>query len=157
MQAFVQGQVDAAALSPPWLTRARQAGMVRLLAAADVDPEPQNGLVVTPARLAQHRDQVRDMVLAEIEAFRFIHDQRAETEAIVREWLAVSPEEAAEGYEAALPLISRDGQLNRAGIQSLIASEQASGLAPAELTVDTLIDPTLAAEALRALDAERSR
>jgi ABC-type nitrate/sulfonate/bicarbonate transport system substrate-binding protein len=57
MQAFVQGQVDAAALSPPWPTRARQAG----------------------------------------------------------------------------------------------------GLAPAELTVDALIDPTLAAEALRALDAERSR
>jgi ABC-type nitrate/sulfonate/bicarbonate transport system substrate-binding protein len=157
MQAFVQGQVDAAALSPPWLTRARQAGMVRLLAAADVDPEPQNGLVVTPARLERHRDQVRGMVLAEIEAFRFIRDQRAETEAIVREWLAVSAEEAAEGYEAALPLISRDGQLDRAGIQSLIASEQAAGLAPAELTVDALIDPTRAAEALRALDAERSR
>jgi NitT/TauT family transport system substrate-binding protein len=157
MQAFLQGQVDAAALSPPWLTRARQSGMVRLLAAADVDPEPQNGLVVTPARLAQHRDQVRNMVLAEIEAYRFIRDQRAETEAIVREWLAVSAEEAAEGYEAALPLISRDGQLDRAGIQSLITSEQAAGLAPAELTVDALIDPTLAAEALRALDAERSR
>jgi ABC-type nitrate/sulfonate/bicarbonate transport system substrate-binding protein len=157
MQAFVQGQVDAAALSPPWPTRARQAGMVRLLAAADVDPEPQNGIVVTPARLAQHRDQVRRLVMAEIEAYRFIYGQRAETEAIVREWLAVSPEEAAEGYGAALPLISRDGQLNRAGIASLIASEQASGLAPAELTVDSLVDPTLAAEALRALDAERSR
>ena len=75
----------------------------------------------------------------------------------MREWLAVSAEEAAEGYEAALPLISRDGQLDLAGIQSLIASEQAGGLAPAELTVDALIDPTLAAEALRALDAERSR
>jgi ABC-type nitrate/sulfonate/bicarbonate transport system substrate-binding protein len=156
-QALVGGQVDAAALSPPWQTRARQQGMVRLVDAADVDPVPLNGLVVTPARLAQQRDQVRRVVMAEIGAYRFIHGQRAETEAIVRDWLGASAEEAAEGYDAALPVISRDAQLDLAALRRLVQSEQVDGLAPPTLTVEELVDPTLAAEALRAVDAERGR
>ncbi len=153
LQGLLQGQIDAAALSPPWHTRGREQGMIRLLSAAEIDPEPQNGLVVTSARLQADRDQVRRVVMAEIEALRFIRAQRAETESVMREWLGLSADEAREGYDAALPVMSPDGQLDRAGIAHLIESEQAAGTVPADLTVDAVIEPTLAAEALRALDA----
>jgi hypothetical protein len=62
--------------------------------------------------LLRQQDQVRQVVQAEIEVGRSIHQNRAETVAIIRDWLEVSHEEGEESFDFALPAIVRDGHIN---------------------------------------------
>jgi ABC-type nitrate/sulfonate/bicarbonate transport system substrate-binding protein len=155
LDGLLSGRVQAAALSPPWFVRAREQGMRLLAKASDVLHEPQNGLAVTTDRLSQQRDQVRRMVQAEIEAVRFIQQNREATVALARDWLEISQAEAEESYAFALPTLVPDGRIDVPGLNRYVANEKADGTLPADFQVERILDTTLADEALRALDPPR--
>jgi ABC-type nitrate/sulfonate/bicarbonate transport system substrate-binding protein len=155
LEALLSGRVQAATLSPPWFVRAREQGMRMLAKAADVLHEPQNGLAVTTDRLSQQRDQVRRMVQAEIEAVRFIRENRAATVAFARDWLEITQAEAEGSYEFAVPTLVPDGRIDVPGLNRYVAAEKADGTLPADFQVERFLDTTLAEEALRALEQPR--
>ena len=151
LEGLVSGRVQGAVLSPPWFVRAREQGMRMLVRAPEVLREPQAGLVVTDERLLRQRDQVRQVVQAEIEAGRFIHQNRAGTVAIARAWLEVSQQEAEESYDFVLPAIVRDGHINREGLERFVATEKEEGTVPPDFQIERILDTTIVPEALRAL------
>jgi ABC-type nitrate/sulfonate/bicarbonate transport system substrate-binding protein len=151
LEALVSGRVQGAVLSPPWFVRARDQGMRMLVRAPEVLREPQAGLVVTEERLLRQRDQVRQVVQAEIEAGRFIHQNRERTVAISRDWLEISQQEAEESYDFTLPAIVRDGHINVEGLERFVATEKEEGTVPPDFQIEGILDTTLVPEALRAL------
>ncbi len=155
LETLLGGRVQAAALSPPWFVRARDQGMRLLVKGSEALHEPQNGLAVTVDRLTQQRDQVRRMVEAQIEAIRFIHQNRAATIALLREWLSISEAEAEESYDFALPAFVPDARVDVAGLVRYANYEKASGNLPADFQIESMLDTTVVDEALRALDARR--
>jgi ABC-type nitrate/sulfonate/bicarbonate transport system substrate-binding protein len=153
LEALLSGRVQAAALSPPWFVRAREQGMRVLVKATEALREPQNGLAVTAERLAQQREQVRQMVQAEIESIRFIRQNRAATVALTRDWLEISQAEAEEAYDFVLPAFVPDGRIDVEGLRRYVATEKAEGTLPADFQIESILDTQLAEEALRALSA----
>jgi NitT/TauT family transport system substrate-binding protein len=154
-EALLSGRVQGAALSAPWYVRARDQGMRLLVRAPEVLHQPQNGLAVTVERLTQERDQVRRMVQSEIQAIRFIKENRAATVALARDWLEISQGEAEESYDFAVPAFQPDGRIDVPGLIRYVADEKADGTLPAEFQIESILDTNLAEEALRALDARR--
>lgn len=152
LESILSGRVQAGMLSPPWFVRAREQGLHVLVKATDVLREPQNGLSVTEERLTRQRDQVRHMAQAEIEAARFMRANRAETVAIIRNWLEISQPEAEESYDFALPAISGDQRIDLEGLQRYVAVEKAEGTLPADFQIERILDLDLVPEALRALE-----
>jgi len=155
MESLLGGRVQAAALSPPWFIRARDQGMRLLVKGSEALHEPQNGLAVTVDRLTQQHDQVLRMVESEIEAIRFMRDNRAATVALLRDWLSISQAEAEESYDFALPAFVPDARVDVAGLIRYADLEKASGNLPADFQIESMLDTTVVEEALRALDARR--
>ena len=152
LEALLSGRVQAAALSAPWYVRARDQGMRVLVKAPEVLHEPQNGLAVTVDRLAQQRDQVRRVAEAETQAIRFMKENRAATVALARDWLEISQADAEESYDFALPAFIPDGRIDVPGLVRYVADEKADGTLPATFQIESILDTTLAEEALRAQD-----
>jgi ABC-type nitrate/sulfonate/bicarbonate transport system substrate-binding protein len=152
LEALLSGRVQAGLLSPPWFVRAREQGLRVLAKATELIREPQNGLVVTDERLARQRDQARHMIQAEIEAGRFMRQNRAATVAIIRDWLEISLSEAEESYDFALPVVAGDNQIDVEGLKRTIAAEKEEGNVPPDFQIERILDLTLAPEALRAVE-----
>ena len=93
------------------------------------------------------------MVQAEIEAIRFMRQNRAATVTITRDWLEISQAEAEESYDFALPAFNPDGHIDVPGLVRYVAAEKANGTLPADFQVERILDTTLAEEAVRALEA----
>ncbi len=155
LDALLSGRVQATALSAPWFVRARDQGMRVLAKTPEVLHEPQNGLAVTVDRLAQQREQVRRLVQAEIAAVRFIHQNRAVSVGLLRDWLEVTDREAEESYEFAVPAFVTDGRIDVAGLGRYVTNEKANGTLPADFQIERILDTGVADEAVRALDAAR--
>jgi ABC-type nitrate/sulfonate/bicarbonate transport system substrate-binding protein len=152
LEALLSGRVQAGLLSPPWFVRAREQGLRVLVRTPDVLQEPQNGLAVMEERLTRQREQVRQMVQAEIEAGRFMRQNRAGTVAIIRDWLEISQAEAEESYDFALPAISGDGRIDLEALKRYVAAEKQEGTVAPEFEVERILDLNVVPEALRALE-----
>jgi ABC-type nitrate/sulfonate/bicarbonate transport system substrate-binding protein len=107
---------------------------------------------VTVDRLAQQRDQVRRVVQAEIDAVRFMQQNRAATVALARDWLEIPQTEAEESVDFAMPAFVGDGRIDVAGLGRYVANEKADGTLPADFQIDRILDTAVAEEALRALE-----
>ena len=152
LEALLTGRVQAAALAAPWFLQARDQGMRVVARTPEVLHEPQNGLAVTVDRLAQQRDQVRRVVQAEIDAVRFMQQNRTATVAIARDMLEISQAEAEESVDFALPAFVADGRIDVAGLGRYVANEKADGTLPADFQIERILDTAVAEEALRALE-----
>jgi ABC-type nitrate/sulfonate/bicarbonate transport system substrate-binding protein len=155
VDALATGRVQVAALSAPWHIRARDMGMKVLASAPDIYREPQNGLVVTEDRLARHRDQVRNMIQAEIESIRFMRQNRAATVALSSDWLSITEAEADESYDFVMGAFVPDCAVDVAGIETFLAAEKAEGHIPADTRIEQVAELKVAAEAAQAMGATR--
>jgi len=84
-----------------------------------------------------------------VEARRYIGREKVATIDIMMHWLGLSRSVALRSYELALPAISQDFTLDRAGIQRLIDMESEQGEAPKITDPDLITDSKLLAEARR--------
>jgi ABC-type nitrate/sulfonate/bicarbonate transport system substrate-binding protein len=129
---------------------------MRVLASGpDLVKEPQNGLIVNEDRLTRQRDQVRNMIQAEIQAIRFMKDNRAATIAVSRDWLSISDAEADASYDFVVSALIPDCAVDVEGIETFLAAEKADGNIPADTRLSQVADVTVAAEAARAVGATR--
>jgi ABC-type nitrate/sulfonate/bicarbonate transport system substrate-binding protein len=151
VDALVNDRVKAAALSAPWFIRARDQGMRVLASAPERIREPQNGLIATAEQLGRRRDQVRQMVQAEIAAIRFIQANRAATVQLVSDWLGISAREAEEAYDFVVPAYVPDCTIDVPAMERFLATEAQEGNIPHGLRVEQVADLSLAPEAARAL------
>jgi ABC-type nitrate/sulfonate/bicarbonate transport system substrate-binding protein len=155
VDALVANRIQVAALSPPWHIRARDQGMRVLASGPDLVKEPQNGLIVHEDRLTRQRDQVRNMIQAEIQAIRFMKENRAATIAVSRDWLSISDAEADASYDFVVSALIPDCAVDVEGIEAFLAAEKADGNIPADTRLSQVADVTVAAEAARAVGATR--
>lgn len=147
--AFKGGRFGAISVSLPFPVIAEQEGYKILANAAESIKLPFIGLAVSDETLRSSREQIKRMIRADVEARRYIGREKVATIDIMMRWLGLSRSVALRSYELALPAISQDFTLDRAGIQRLIDMESEQGEAPKITDPDLITDSKLLAEARR--------
>jgi ABC-type nitrate/sulfonate/bicarbonate transport system substrate-binding protein len=87
-QSLITGQVDAATLSLPHSVIAKQQGYRFLGSAGDVLNIPFTGLSTTFSKIQRNRDQVKRMIQAQIDAMRWIKNQKSQAIQFVRQFFS---------------------------------------------------------------------
>jgi ABC-type nitrate/sulfonate/bicarbonate transport system substrate-binding protein len=147
--AFKGGRFGAISVSLPFPVVAEQEGYQILANAAESIKFPFIGLAVSDETLRSSREQIKRMIRADVEARRYIGREKVATIDIMMRWLGLSRSVALRSYELALPAISQDFTLDRAGIQRLIDMESEQGEAPKITDPDLITDSKPLVEARR--------
>lgn len=143
-QALITGQMDAATLSLPHSVIAKQQGFRFLGSAGDVLHIPFTGISTTVSKIQRNRDQVKRVIQAQIDAMRWIKNQKAEAVQFLRQFFAADEATALESYNIYAPLIVDDVRVSAEGIRAVLESEGA-----ANISWDRVADPSLVDEVLK--------
>ena len=143
-QALLSGQMDAATLSLPHSVIAKQKGFRFVGSAGDVLHIPFTGISTTAAKIQRERDQVKRMIQAQIDAMRWIKNQKLEAIHFLRQFFATDEATAIESYNVYVPLIVDDVRISAEGVKDILDAEDASNL-----SWDRVADASLVEEVLR--------
>jgi NitT/TauT family transport system substrate-binding protein len=149
------GQVDAIVVSLPFPVLAKKEGFQILANAQDLVSLPISGIGTTQTKLETQRDQAVRVVKSEIQALRHVRSHPDDAIALVAELFEMDPATAREVYEFVLPAYSQDGTVEREGVETLVTLELEDGAITTRLPYEQLVDPTIAADAQRALGVTR--
>jgi NitT/TauT family transport system substrate-binding protein len=150
-QAMEVGQVDAALMPLPFPIVARQNGYQLLVNAPDIVNMPQAGIGTLQTTLESKREQVKRLAKAEIQALRYIRSHPEETSQFISQQFEMELPTATEAHALALPSFSRDGTVERDGIEFLIELEREAAKFAVAPPFEQLVDPSLAADAQKEL------
>ena len=95
------------------------------------------------------------MIQAEIEAIRFMRQNRPATVGLSRTWLEVSDAEADESYDFVMSALIGDCAVDVDGIETFLKAEKADGNIPQDTRITQVAELTIAGEAARAVGASR--
>ena len=143
-QSLITGQVDAATLSLPHSVIAKQQGYRFLGSAGDVLQIPFTGVSTTLSKIQRNRDQVKRMIQAQIDAMRWIKNQKSEAIQFVRQFFSTDEATAVESYNIYVPLIVDDVRVFADGVKAVLDSEGA-----ANISWERVADPSLVDEVLK--------
>jgi NitT/TauT family transport system substrate-binding protein len=143
-QALLSGQMDAATLSLPHSVIAKQKGFRFVGSAGDVLHIPFTGISTTAAKIQRERDQVKRMIQAQIDAMRWIKNQKLEAIHFLRQFFAIDEATAIESYNVYVPLIVDDVRISAEGVKAILDAEDASNI-----SWDRVADASLVEEVLR--------
>lgn len=143
-QALLSGQMDAATLSLPHSVIAKQKGFRFVGSAGDVLHIPFTGISTTAAKIQRERDQVKRMIQAQIDAMRWIKNQKLEAIHFLRQFFAIDEATAIESYNVYVPLIVDDVRISAEGVKAILDAEGASNI-----SWDRVADASLVEEVLR--------
>jgi NitT/TauT family transport system substrate-binding protein len=143
-QALLSGQMDAATLSLPHSVIAKQKGFRFVGSAGDVLHIPFTGISTTAAKIQRERDQVKRMIQAQIDAMRWIKNQKLEAIHFLRQFFAIDEATAIESYNVYVPLIVDDVRISAEGVKDILDAEDASNI-----SWDRVVDASLVEEVLR--------
>ena len=143
-QALLSGQMDAATLSLPHSVIAKQKGFRFVGSAGDVLHIPFTGISTTAAKIQRERDQVKRMIQAQIDAMRWIKNQKLEAIHFLRQFFAIDEATAIESYNVYVPLIVDDVRISADGVKAILDAEGASNI-----SWDWVADASLVEEVLR--------
>ncbi len=142
--AFKGGRFDAIFTSLPFPVAAEEDGFRILVNAAETIKLAFTGLVVTEERLKTDREQIKRMIMADVEARRFIRKDKEETVDVIVRWLGMSRTIAQRSYELALPAFSPEPIIDQEGLRHNLEMLMAGGLSvkadPQYYINTTLID-----------------
>jgi NitT/TauT family transport system substrate-binding protein len=142
-QSLITGQVDAATLSLPHSVIAKQQGYRFLGSAGDVLQIPFTGLSTTLSKIQRNRDQVKRMIQAQIDAMRWIKNQKSEAIQFVRQFFSTDEATAVESYNIYVPLIVDDVRVFADGVKAVLDSEGASNISWERVSDPSLVDEVL--------------
>jgi NitT/TauT family transport system substrate-binding protein len=142
-QSLITGQVDAATLSLPHSVIAKQQGYRFLGSAGDVLQIPFTGLSTTLSKIQRNRDQVKRMIQAQIDAMRWIKNQKTEAIQFVRQFFSTDEATAVESYNIYVPLIVDDVRVFADGVKAVLDSEGASNISWERVSDPSLVDEVL--------------
>jgi ABC-type nitrate/sulfonate/bicarbonate transport system substrate-binding protein len=149
------GQVDSIVVSLPFPVLAKKEGFLILSNAQDLVSMPISGMGTTQTKLDTQRDQAVRVVKSEIQALRHVRSHPDDAIALVAELFDMDPATAREVYEFVLPAYSQDGTVERQGVETLMDLEIEDGTISARVPYEQIVDPTIAADAQRALGPGR--
>ena len=142
-QALLTGQMDAATLSLPHSVIAKQQGFRFLGSAGDVLQIPFTGLSTTVTKIQRNRDQVKRMIQAQIDAMRWIKNQKSEAIQFVRQFFSTDEATALESYNIYAPLIVDDVRVFADGVKAVLESEGAVNISWDQVADASLVDEVL--------------
>jgi NitT/TauT family transport system substrate-binding protein len=116
LAAMKAGAIDATAIDVAFAVKAEEEGMRRLLNLSEIIDLPLSGVGVTDKKLQTEREQVKKVVRATIRGTRFMKENRAETLAMMIDYLRISPAQAATSYDAAIGSFTEDGFISDKGV-----------------------------------------
>lgn len=110
------GSIDATAIDVAFAVKAEEEGMRRLLNLSEITDLPLSGIGLTDKKLQTDREQVKKVVRATLRGTRFMKDSRAETIAMMTDYLHITPSQAAKSYDAAIASFTDDGYISDKGV-----------------------------------------
>jgi NitT/TauT family transport system substrate-binding protein len=116
LAALKAGAIDATAIDVAFAVKAEEEGMRRLLNLAEIIDLPLSGIGVTDKKLQNEREQVKKVVRATLRGTRFMKENRAETLAMMTDYLRINPTQAAKAYDAAIGSFTEDGYITDKGV-----------------------------------------
>jgi ABC-type nitrate/sulfonate/bicarbonate transport system substrate-binding protein len=150
VEAFKTKRVDAILVAPPFSILMKREGFAALANTADVVSIPLAGLSATVEKIKQNRSQVKRVLKSEIEALRYLREDAAGSVEVIRRRFAMDDAMARESYEVVVNAFSKDGRVDQTGVENLLEVERKAGL-PKSVTVDQVIDASIAEEVLKEL------
>lgn len=149
VEALKARRVDAILVAPPFSIIMKREGFAVLANAADVVSFPLAGLSTTVDKLKQNRGQVKRVLKSEIEALRTLRDDPAGSTEIIRKRFVMDAALARDTYAIVAGSYSRDGRVDQPGVENILDMERKAGLIPKTMTVDQVIDASIAEEVLK--------
>ena len=149
LEAMISGRIVAGAISPPWAFEAEKHGFRILVKAADVVQFPFVGPSANVEKIKSKRDQVKRLIRAEMDALRFIREQKEETIDIIARVFKMDREVARKSYDFTVSFFSKDARIDPEGVKRLIAIERESGGLQADVAVSQVADLSLVEEVYR--------
>jgi NitT/TauT family transport system substrate-binding protein len=117
LAALKAGAIDATAIDVAFAVKAEEEGMRRMLNLSEIIDLPLSGIGVTDKKLMSEREQIKKVVRATLRGTRFMKENRAETLAMITDYLRISPSQAATAYDAAIGSFAEDGFISDKGVQ----------------------------------------
>jgi ABC-type nitrate/sulfonate/bicarbonate transport system substrate-binding protein len=144
------GIIDGAPLSPPWVQEGQKIGFNMLMAGAEAVDLPMGGVGTSRAKLERERDEVIRMIMANLEAQRFIRENRERTLDVIMQRLELDRETAGAAYDS-LRSIFGPGDLQRSGLTAAINTEIELGNLDKAPPLEDIADFTIVPDARRRL------
>jgi ABC-type nitrate/sulfonate/bicarbonate transport system substrate-binding protein len=147
--AFRTGVLDSISISLPFPIIAENEGAYVLAKSSDVIRMASTGLAVRAAALSQQRQEIKQMIRADIEAREFIHKNKPETVRIIGRWLEMDSRTAARSYDLALDSFRRGAMFKPEEIQAAVDIEGIKSEVPLERLFDVSLAQEIAKESGR--------
>ena len=147
-EALKAGRVDAVTINPPFSVLLRREGFPLLANAAKIVTFPFGGLATSLKNINENRVQVKRVLKAEIEALRYLRNQPQGTIDLISKRFAIDPSVADESYRLVIEAFT-DGKISSRGVEILLDMDKKDGAISNAVTVNHLVDPSLAEEVFR--------
>jgi NitT/TauT family transport system substrate-binding protein len=136
------GQIDAGMLGPQGVVLARRAGLKTLLDVADEVDLPFAGLGTTTQMIDRQRGELKKFLRASVRGNRYSTDPRNRNEMIglIGSWLHLDQETAEHTYNVFVKAASKDGLLNRRGMEALVNERKRQAKITADVPLDRVFD-----------------
>ena len=126
VSALAAGSADASPVDLAYIQKSEQMGFVDLLYLGDAVNIRLGGLGVTEDKIKKNPDQIIRMIRATLKGVRFMRPNKAETLAIMRDYLKISGDSVEKIYQYALRSLNEDGLVAKKTVDTeiRIAREQ---------------------------------
>ena len=153
-EALKQGRVDAATVNPPFSVMLQRERFPLIAHSAKLISFPIAGLSTTVRKINQNRAQVKRVIRAEMEALRYLRQQPQGTIDLISKRFATDAEVAADSYRLAIDAFN-DGRISFQGMERLLDSDKKAGAIPKSVTVDQVVEASLAEEVFKEMGGSR--
>jgi NitT/TauT family transport system substrate-binding protein len=143
LAALQTGQVPAVMLDLAQAKEAELFGGRIIVAPTDYPEFPISGIALTEARLRERPDQVEAVIRASLKAMRFMRDNRADTVAMMMDYMAMQQDAAEATYDLGIGTFALNGLMSDAGLQLLIDAARETTGRPTSVTPAQLGDFTI--------------
>jgi ABC-type nitrate/sulfonate/bicarbonate transport system substrate-binding protein len=124
--ALAAGTADASPVDVAYIQKSEQMGFVNLLYLGETVNLRLGGLGVTQDKIQKNPEQIRRMIRATLKGVRFMRPNKAETLAVMRDYLKISGDYVEKIYQYALRSLNEDGLVAKSTMDTelRIAREQ---------------------------------
>ena len=140
LAALIAGTVDATPLDVAYMEKAEKLGLVPVVYFGDVVNTRLGGFGVSQDKIRKNPGQIVRTIRSTLKGVRFIKDNRAETLAIMRDYLHVSAEGAAKVHEFSLRSLNYDGGVAKNTMDTEIRLAREQLKITDEITEDKIMD-----------------
>ena len=140
LAALAAGTIDATPLDVAYVEKAEKLGLVSVLYFGDVVHTRLGGFGVSMDKIRKNPSQIVRVIRASLKGVRFIRDNKAETLAIMRDYLHVSPEGALKIHDFSMRSLNLDGFVAKKTMDSEIRLAREQLKISEEITEDKIMD-----------------